>query len=90
MVSLFSDQFRRQLERTIARRKDKAPHTVASLKTALRNAIRQVERHPDAGRLMRNQVDYPGGRFVMVGYWQLVYRIDGDTVEFMALLHVAL
>lgn len=90
MRSLFSDQFRRELERVVARRREKVPHTVPDLKATLRDAIRRVERDPGAGRPMRNQADYPGGRFVIVGYWRIVYRVNGDTVEFMALQHVAL
>ncbi len=60
------------------------------LKATLRDAIKQVERDPRAGRLMRNQIDYPGGRFIIAGYWQIVYRVEDDTLEFMALRHIAL
>jgi len=88
--SLFSDQFRRDLGRVVARRQEKVPHTVAELKATLRDAIRRVERNPGAGRRMRNQADYPGGRFVVVGPWQLVYRVNRGVVEFMALRHAAL
>lgn len=92
MDSLFSDQFRRDLAGAVERRRDNAPHTVDQLKSSLRSAIRRIERNEVDERPVRNQADFPGAYFAIVGAWQLIYRVadDDGTIEFLALRNIAL